>query len=121
MISIYHLILYVQILNDLNSINYYQNQRPRQLNDDSNCSTQYDESNSNNVSFNNEKEKNYIVENKSIIPIEVNIKNFVEMQEENKNMKNNKNANKDDISAWIKNLLIYNILNNKFLFFKFNF
>lgn len=44
-------------------------------------------------------EKNYIVENKSIIPIEVNIKNFVEMQEENKNMKNNKNANKDDISA----------------------
>ena len=97
--SIYHLVLYMQILNDLNSINYYQNQRPRQLNDDLNCSTSYDESNSNNVSFNNEKEKNYFVENKSIIPTEVNIKNFVEMQEENKNMENNKNSNKDDISA----------------------
>ena len=99
--SIYHLVLHGQILNHLNSINYYQNQRPRQSNDDLNCSTQYDESNSNNDSFNNEKEKNYIVENRSIIPIEVNIKNFVEMQEENKNknMKNNKNSNKDDTSA----------------------
>ena len=42
------------------------------------CDTEYDESNSNSVSFNEEEDENIIIENNEIYNIDVNIKDYIE-------------------------------------------
>ena len=57
----------------------FLNQARRLLDDNNdNCSTDNDESNSNNISFDEENEENIIVENNEVLNIDLNIKDYYE-------------------------------------------
>ena len=56
----------------------FLNQAQRLIGDSDDCSTDNDESNSNNISFDEENEENIIVENNEVLNIDLNIKDYYE-------------------------------------------
>ena len=79
-ISIFYVKLYKRLQADLMEkiISELLNQVQRLIGDNDDCSTDNDESNSNNISFDEENDENIIVENSEVLNVDLNIKDYGE-------------------------------------------
>jgi hypothetical protein len=79
-ISLFYNKLYKQLQFDVMKkiINELLNQAQRLIGDNDDCSTDNEESNSNNISFDEENDENIIVENNEVLNVDLNIKDYDE-------------------------------------------